>query len=255
MFQASRLSLLCTLLLIAVPADALEPIDTDGPDFLESSEVVPVGHFQYEIDMESVHDRRSDPHTATFFTPTLLKYGAADNIEVRVAPEGYIRQDGQSGWGDTALGIKWHTQDRDALQGKAAVSWILHLDTPSGSSQFGGNGIRPSLRSVISWDLPDEMVFGLMPGIKYDTRQDTHRFTSVIFGAGLSKRLDDKLRAFVELAASQIAHGSDGGVLASWDIGAAYLVNDNLQLGVRSGVAANRNTPSNYVLFELAQRF
>jgi hypothetical protein len=255
MVRTSRLSLLCTLLLIAVPADALEPIDTDGPDFVESSEVVPLGHFQYEIDMVSVQDRRSDPYTAKFSTPALLRYGAADNLEVRVAPEGYIRQDGQSGWGDTAIGIKWHAQDRDAVRGKPAVSWILHVDTPSGSPQFQGSGIRPSLRSVIAWEMPDDLVFGLMPGIKYDSREDAHRFTSAIFGAALSKRLNEKLRAFVELSASQIAHGIDGGVLASWDIGAAYLVNDNFQLGVRSGIAANRNTPNNYVLFELAQRF
>lgn len=255
MVQASRLSLLCALLLIAAPARALDPIDTDGPDFLESTEVVPAGHFQYEIDMVSAHDHRFDPHTTTFSTPTLLKYGAADNIEIRVAPEGYIRQDGQSGWGDTAIGIKWHAQDRNALQGRPAVSWLLHFDAPSGSSQFGGNGIRPSLRSVISWDLPDEVALGLMPGFKYDTREDGQRFTSAILGAALSKRLNEKLRAFVEYSASQIAHGGDGGVLASWDIGAAYLINDNLQLGARAGVAANRNTPSNYLLFELAQRF
>jgi len=255
MVRTSRLSLLCTLLLIAVPADALEPIDTDGPDFVESSEVVPLGHFQYEIDMVSVQDRRSDPYTATFSTPALLRYGIADNIEFRVAPEGYFRQDGQSGWGDTAFGFKWHAQDRNALQGKPAVSWILHVDTPSGSSQFGKSGIRPSLRSVITWDLPDDLVLGLMPGIKYDSREDGQRFTSAILGAALTKRLNDKLRAFVELSASQIARSSDGGVLASWDIGAAYLVNDNFQLGVRSGIAANRNTPNNYVLFELAQRF
>ncbi len=246
---------LCALLLVALPARALEPIDTDGPDFIESSEVVPTGHYQYEVDMTSVRDRRSAPATTTISTPTLLKYGAADNIEVRLAPEGYARRDGTSGFGDTAFGVKWHSQDRDALQGMPAVSWIMHVDTPSGSRQFRGNGTRPSLRSVVTWDLPHDVALGLMPGIKYDTREDAHRFTSAIFGAVLNKRLNEQLRTFVELSAPQIAHARDGGVLASWNLGAAYLVNDNLQLGVRSGVAANRNTPNNYVLFELAQRF
>lgn len=255
MVQASRLSLLLALLLIAVTAHALNPIETDGPDFVESPEVVPAGHFQYEIDPVLVRDYRSDPYTATLSTPALLRYGVADNVEVRIAPEGLIRQDGESGWGDTAFGFKWHAQDKDALQGKPAVSWIMHVDTPSGSSQFGRNGIRPSLRSVIAWDVAHDLVFGLMPGIKSDIRQDGHRFTSAIFGAALTKQLNAQLRAFVELSASQIARSSDGGVLASWDIGAAYLVTDNFQLGVRAGVAANRNTPDNYVLFELAQRF
>jgi hypothetical protein len=94
-----------------------------------------------------------------------------------------------------------------------------------------------------------------MPGIKYDTREDGQRFTSAIFGAVLNRRFSDRFRAFVEFSGSQIARGADGGVLASWDIGAAYLVNNDLQLGARAGVAANRNTPNSYVLFELAQRF
>jgi hypothetical protein len=108
--------LLCALLLVALRAHALEPIDTDGPDFVESSEVVPKGHFQYEVDMTSVRNRRSTPHSTAISTPTLLTYGAADNIEVRIAPEGYVRQDGKSGLGDTALGLKWHAQDRDPSQ-------------------------------------------------------------------------------------------------------------------------------------------
>jgi Putative MetA-pathway of phenol degradation len=246
---------LCALLLFALPARALEPIDTDGPDFVESSEVVPKGHFQYEVDVTSVRNRRSAAHTTTTSTPTLLKYGAADNFELRIAPEGYVRRDGSSGLGDTAFGIKWHSQDRDASRGKAAVSWILHFDTPSGARQFKGSGIRPSLRSVITWDLPQDLALGLMPGIKYDSGEDGHRFTSAIFGAVLNKRFNDRIRAFVEFSGTQIAHARDGGVLASWDLGAAYLVNNDIQLGMRTGIAANRNTPDAYVLFEVAQRF
>jgi outer membrane putative beta-barrel porin/alpha-amylase len=248
-------ALLCALLLVALPARALEAIDTDGPDFVESSEAVPRGHFQYEIDLTSVRDRRSDPHTTTISTPTLLKYGFADNLEIRIAPEGYVRQNGESGAGDTAFGIKWHSQDRDAALGKPAVSWILHFDTPTGSTQFKGNGVRPSLRTVLTWSLPHELALGLMPGIKYDTREDGQRFTSAIFGAVLNKQFSDRFRGFVEFSGSQIARAADGGVLASWDIGAAYLVNNDIQLGARAGVAANRNTPNSYVLFEWAQRF
>lgn len=240
---------------MALPALALGPIDTDGPDFVESSEVVPAGHFQYEIDMTSVRNRRITPHATTISTPTLLKYGAADNFELRIAPEGYVQQDSKSGMGDTAFGIKWHSQDRDTTQDQAAVSWILHFDAPSGSDQFKGNGIRPSLRSVITWELPHDLALGVMPGVKYDTGEDGHRFSSAIFGAVLNKRVHDRLRVFVEMSAPQIAHARDGGVLADWDVGAAYLISHEVQLGVRTGVAANHNTPNNYVLFELAQRF
>ncbi len=252
---AAPAALFMAVVLISFQACALETIDTDGPDFVESSEVVPRGHFQYEVDMTSVSNRRSARPGTMTATPALLKYGAIDNIEFRIAPEGYVRQDGRSGLGNTAFGIKWHSQDRDASRGEAAVSWILHFDTPSGSEQFKGNGIRPSLRSVVTWDLPYDLALGVMPGIKYDTREDGKRFTSAILGAVLNKRFSDRIRAFVEFSAPQIAHATDGGMLASWDLGAAYLVNNDIQLGARVGIAANRNSPASYVLFELAQRF
>jgi len=242
-------------LLLASPARALGPIDTDGPDFVESSEVVPKGHFQYEIDATSVSNGRPAQSGAMFSTPTLLKYGNAENFELRIQTEGYIRQDGSSGVGSTAFGLKWHSQDRDESQGKPSVSWLLHFDTPSGSEQFKGDGIRPSLRSVMTWDLPFDLDLGVMPGIRYDTREDGQRFTSAILGVVLNRRFSERFRAFVEFSAPQIAPAIDGGVLASWDIGAAYLVNNDLQLGFRAGIAANRNSPDNYALFEIAQRF
>jgi len=248
-------ALFATLCMIALPAGAIDQIDTDGPDFVESSEVVPKGRFQYEIDLTSVRNHGSAQPNTTQSTPTLLKYGATDNIELRLAPEGYVRQDGRSGIGETAFGIKWHSQDRDQSRGKAAVSWILHVDTPSGSEQFKRNGLRPGLRSVITWDLPSDLALGVMPGLKYDTREDGQRFRSAILGAVLNKRFDERVRVFVEFSAVQIAHASDGGVLASWDAGIAYLVNNDFQLGLRAGVAVNRNSPNSHVLFEVAQRF
>ena len=248
-------ALFCALSILATDAFALDAIDTDGPDFVDSSEVVPKGQYQYEVELISVRNRRSPPESPTSATQGLLKYGIVDNVELRVDSEGYLRQDGQSGTGDTAFGLKWHTQDRNPATGKAAVSWILDVEAPTGSSPFRGKGVRPSLRSVLTWDLPRDLSLGLMPGVDFDTREDGHHFTSAILGSVLNKRFTDQVRGFVEASAPQIAHMRNGGVLANWNLGAAYLVNLDTQLGVRTGIAANRNTPSRYVLFELAQRF
>ena len=234
-------------------AFAAEPIDTDGPDFVESSEVVPRGRFQYEIDVQEVHGR-SAPSSA-ISTPTLLRYGFADNFELRIAPEGYVRQEGRSGLGDTAFGLKWHAQDRDAASGKPAISWILHFDTPSGAEPFKGRGVRPSLRSVITWELTRDLALGVMPGIKYDTRDDGSRFTAGILGVVLNGRFSDRFRGFVEMSVPQIARAGDGGMLASWDVGVAYLVTEDLQIGARTGIGANHRSPPSYLLLEVAQRF
>ena len=238
-------------------------IDTDGPDFVESSEVVGKARFQYEADVMSERDHRNSSRSTRTSTPTLLKYGTTDAIEIRLESEGYIRATGESGntatrstgTGDTALGVKWHSQDRDAAAGLPAVSWILHFEGPSGTPGLRGHGIRPSLRSVMTWDFPRDLTLGLMPGIKYDAAEDGHRFTSGILGAVLNTRLTEKSRAFFEVSATQLARGRDGGVLADWNIGAAYLLRRETQIGFRAGIAANRNTPDGFVLFELAQRY
>jgi hypothetical protein len=260
---APSLSVAAFAFLASLPCRAEEPIDTDGPDFVESSEVVGSGRFQYELDINSEQNRRGADRSSTLTTPTLLKYGISDTAELRLQTDGHVRASDEganpatlrTGVGDTAIGLKWHSQDRNPETGAPSVSWIAHFDTPSGTDGIRGHGVRPSLRTVVTWELPHDLALGLMPGIKSDTTDDGRRFTSGIFGAVLNKRITEKWRAFVEYSATRIAHGRDGGVLADWDIGTAYLLTKDTQIGARAGVAANLNTPSRYILFEIAQRF
>jgi hypothetical protein len=260
-----KLIVVAVLFFALLPAEhmafAAEPIDADGPDFVESSEVIGKNRFQYEADLLSQRDQRTPTVIQTTSTPTLLKYGITDTIELRLQTEGYIRNASQNnnavqtGTGDTALGLKWHSQDKEDAAGKPSISWLLHFDTPSGSNGFSRPGVRPSLRSVMTWELPQNFALGVMPGIKYDTANDGHRYTSGILGVVLNNRLTERFRAFVEMSAEQLAHAQDGGNVAYWDIGAAYLLTTDTQLGARAGFAANQNTPSNYFLIEVAQRF
>lgn len=257
--------MLAAAVLAADRAHAAGPIDTDGPDFVESSEAVGNGRLQFEIDAVAERDRRNPARVTTLSTPTLLRFGIADTVELRVETEGRMRvMSGDagggaastvSGTGDTALGVKWHTQDRDGATGTPAVSWILHFEMPTGSSAFRERGVAPSLRSVITWELPNDLALGFMPGIRYGTAPGGRRFASGIAGLVLNKQWTGAFRTFVENASSQIAHAADGGIVMAWDAGAAYLVTNDWQIGLRAGVAANKNTPNNFVLLELAGRF
>src|SRR3954462_8842679 len=92
------------LLCLARPAAAGEPIDTEGPDFTDSAQVVPKGRFQVEV--SPTWSRGRDDGT-TISTPTLLRYGLSEAWEVRIAPEGYVREGDARGMGDTAIGMKW----------------------------------------------------------------------------------------------------------------------------------------------------
>jgi hypothetical protein len=241
------------------PARAAEPIDTDGPDFVESSEVVGHGRLQFEANLAREHAARDAGHQTTTSTPTLLRLGVAQALELRLETEGRVevRNDDstQTGQADVALGIKWHSQDRDPTAGIPALSWILHFDAPTGSSELRGRGIRPSLRAVATWDLPDDFALSVMPGIKLGTTPNGERFVSGIFGAALNRRWTERFRTFVEVAAPQITTNRYGGTSLSWSLGAAYLINNDWQLGVRAAAAATRAAPSGQLLFELAGRY
>jgi hypothetical protein len=146
---------------------------------------------------------------------------------------------------DFAIGIKWHSQDRDPAAGIPALSWILHY----------GRQSTPSLRAVATWDLPYDLALGVMPGAKFDVAPDGHRLVSGIFGAALNRRWSGNFRTFIEISAPQIASSRDGGVFLYRSVGAAYLMGNDWQIGVRASSAANRNTPSGQLLFELAGRY
>ena len=234
---------------------ALAPIDTDGPDFVESSEVVPKDHFQYELDVGSANGSKSGSQRHLTDTPLLLKYGIAENWELRIASDGLMTQSGHQGMGNTAFGFKYHSQDRNESTGAPAISWIAHFQTPIASPYFRTSGILPSFRSVITWDLPNEFALGLMPGVAIQANEAGQTYTAGIFSAVLNKKLNEKARVFVELSMPTISKTNHNGILASGDIGAAYLLTNDTQLGFRAGLGLNPNSPRNYGLVELAQRF
>jgi hypothetical protein len=240
-----RLHVLCLLglsLMLAPAARAADAISTDRPDVVESSDVVGQGHVQIETGFQSERDADAGIRTRTRTTPTLLRIGIHDALELRLETDGLTlaRTDdaalgassGRRGWSDVALGMKWHVQDGDEAKGVPGMAWLLHLDADTGNSAFRGQGIRPSLRFVGEWDLPHEMSVGVMPGLVMDRNAEGKRFVAGILAVTLGKGWTPAWRTFVELAGQQIASKSNGGSVVTFDAGATYLVNDSLQLDV-----------------------
>ncbi len=227
-------------------------IITDRPDVVESSDVVGKGRFQIETSLDNQRDRNAGVKTRTFTTPTLFRLGVSENIELRVESDGRVRErtealglsDTQKGWADTAIGFKWHMQDGDEKIGKPGIGWLIHADLDSGSRQFRGQGVRPSVRVVFEWDLPNDMSLGVMPGLIRDKDQTTgERFTAGILAAVLGRQLNGKVRVFAEVAATQIARQKYGGTAAIFDLGAAYLLTRYTQVDVAISFGMNSGSP------------
>jgi hypothetical protein len=238
---------------------AEEPIDTDGPDFVDSTEVVGQYRAQIETGPYRQYQTQESSKIRTTTTPVLLRFGVSDAWEIRLDTDGKtwqtVPQSEQRGMADIAVGFKWHVQDKNAEKNSPAISLIGQAELPTGSQNMRGHGVRPSVRSVVGWELPNGYGIGVMPGIKYDRSDDGHGFFSASLGLSISKWWTGKFRSFVEVSAPQIARASNGGVVAYKDIGAAYIVSNGLEIGGRMGWRANNNTPSNYYLLMLAAKF
>lgn len=241
-----KLALSLMLFGLAGPALAEDAISTDRPDFTESPEVLDAGRFQLETSGAWQKQKSGGQTTRLRSTPTLLRLGVGHDLELRLETEGALRQTGTSqpsgsGRGDASLGVKW--QVSEGGDGRPTLAWLLHVDTPSGSGDFKGHGLRPSVRIAAEWELPAGLSLGVMGGVLTDRNADDQRYTAALASASLAIPLNETLRTFVELAAEQLASSRDGGKVLTAGTGLAWLLSRNAQLDVALTRGLNRNTP------------
>ncbi|MFC0252597.1 transporter [Massilia consociata] len=229
---------------------ARDSINAGRPDFVESSNVVGKGRLQLETGVVWERDRGGGGRERILSTPTLLRIGVADTVELRVETAGRVvrhaSENGeratQAGYGDAALGVSWHAMD--AAGSLPSVGVLLSADLDTGSRAFRGQGVRPSLRVVGEWDLPNGYALGVMPGIGVE-RDDGHggRYRYGILGVIVAKSFGERLRGLVEVAMPHIARSAHGGTQASFDVGAAYLLSRDVQIDAMLSRGLNSRTP------------
>lgn len=247
----------------STPVLADESIATDRPDFVESAAVVGKGVFQIETSLARERDRRDGLTTRTWITPTLLRLGVSERLELRLESEGVTRQrvdDGTSantdnGMSNSAIGVKWQMREGDAKAGTASLAWLAHLEANSGSAAFRGSGVVPSVRLVAEWELPGDAAFGVMPGLAWKKDDNGARYGSAILAATYSRPLVGSLRGFVELAGRELRSKRHGGSQVTLDAGLTYALDHDTQLDAAINLGLNRYTPDALVTIGFSKRF
>lgn len=242
---------------------AEEAIATDRPDFVESSDVVGPGRFQIETSLAYERDEADGVRTRLSSTPTLLRIGVSDNIELRFETDGALRlrtrdaglETKDRGYSDLSIGAKWHMQDGDEATGKPGIAWLLHVDADSGSSAFRGQGWRPSLRMVAEWDLPQGFSAGVMPGVYKDRGDDGKSYAGGIFAVVVGKSITEKLRGFVEWSGQALTSSKHGGNVITGDVGLAYLITNSVQVDTAASWGLNKTSPDFSWTVGLSVRF
>jgi len=268
MTRAVSASILLAALCLAFCTNASaddDAINPDRPGIAETSKVVGKGRVQLETSVEWDRQRDDSSHQRTLTSPTLLRVGLGESAELRFETDGrnIIRASdpatGQhtvtAGWADTDVGLKWHLRDApDRQEGAPSLGVLLHAALPSGSRALRGHSLRPSLRLVAEWELPQGMSLGVMPGLGIDSDDDGARYGYGVLAAALSKEFSERLHGFVELAAPQIARAPHGGTQASFDTGLTWLLNKDCQLDVQLMHGLNHRSPDLSLAFGLSVR-
>ena len=250
------------------PAFAQEKdrISADRPDFLTSPDVVGKGRFQIETGaLVQRDDPAGNTRTRTLATPTLLRLGVTDKVELQLETDGRVRTRETDfatqttvhahGYADTAIAIKWHTHEGDADKGEPGIGWVLQATLPSGSRAFRGTGVRPAVIGAFEWDLPNDMALGANGGLAYDNIDGGGRFFSGMLGAGLSKHLTDRLTIAAEIVAQQIARKKYGGNVAIVDVGTTYLLTERVQVDALVGRGLTGASPKYLFTVGISARF
>ncbi len=249
-----NLALAALLAATLPPALAGDEMATDRPDFVESSDVVGKGRFQIETSVAGERDRADGLTVRTTSTPTLLRLGVSEDLELRVETDGRLRatvrddatgvRSTERGWSDTAIGLKWHLRDGDENNGTPGIALLLHADLDSGSAPFRGRGVRPSARVVFEWDLGGDWSFGAMPGFYVERNEADQRYVGGIAAVTVGRDwLEGRVHGFAELAGQRLASRRNGGSVVTADIGVSWKVTLTLQVDTALQKGLNRDAP------------
>ena len=246
----------------AVAADG-DNLSTDRPDFLTAPNVVGKGRFQIETGGLVQRDDMGGQRTRTVSTPTLLRLGVSDSLELRLETDGRQRTretdlatqatSYENGWADVALGFKWNMQKGE--KGTPTIGWIVQTDLPSGSRPFRGRGLRAGVLGAFQWELENDFAFSVNAGAKYDNHDTEGRFVAGVLGAGVSKGITDRLSVVLEVVGQDLRSKKYGGNVITADLGVMYLVTPSLQLDALAGRGLTNDSPKYLFTVGASARF
>lgn len=259
-----------TVNVLGLDAEPLtEPMVTDRPDFTESTAVVPFGHLQLETGYTYTYDdeggRRVSDQT---FPEALLRIGIVKKWELRLGWTGWSltedlfmekndsgrpvhREIHDDAGTDMIIGFKRHLLAQEGIRPDLGV--IGELSLPTGSDSKSSGDVDPQIKILWSYELPADFALSGNLNLGVPTSGD-HRFFQTSASVSLGYSLTDWMGAYVEYFGfypndrwTDCAHTANGGL--------TFLITDNLQFDVRTGVGLNEEADDFFTGAGLSIRF
>ncbi len=242
-----------------MPSDT---IATDRPDLTEGSSVVKAGRFQIETSaLFEVDEEGTD--TEQLLTPTLLRYGVSEGIELRMESDGFSRvttngptsDEETAGYSPIDLGVKYRLRQEGKSWSKPALSFLGNVTVPSGSGAFGLDRGAGEARFLMDWTLTEKWGLGANLGAGRDVDDENDSYIFGIATLALAREWTDRLGTFWEIV-YQGPESSEDDHAFLVDTGVTYLFNKDIQfdVAVGSGVTGEQ-VPDLFVTSGISLRF
>lgn len=246
----------------AQPAADDDNINPDRPGIADGSNVVGAGRVQIETGLQHEY-RNSDGRAArTFFIPTLVRLGIASVLELRLEGNIYtwvkssdtVRgADRSEGAAPVSVGFKYHVADAGA--GQPSLGVIGRVFPPSGSGDFRTTRTSGDLRLAVDWDFAPRWSLNPNLGIaRYDDGAQG-MYTAGLLALTLSYNPRKDFSVFID-AGAQTPETRHGKTAVTIDVGAAWVVGQNLQFDFSAGTkAAGQTPPRLFLAAGISRRF
>jgi hypothetical protein len=232
----------------ADPSD--DYINPDRPGIADGSTTVGNGHFQIETAIQTELRHDGDEHERTMFFPTLLRYGFADKVEVRVEGNTYswTRQKDSTGishsdgFAPTSIGLKYNFADAPEGSKQVSLGAIARVFPPSGSGEFRNSKTTGDFRLAADWAFADK--WSLNPNIGVGVFQDdsNRTYTAGLFAATLNFNPSKTLNFFADTGI-QAPEEKGGKTSVIIDAGVAYIIGHDIQLDLSAGTGVAGSAP------------
>ncbi len=230
-----------------------DPINPDRPGIADGSNVVGAGRFQIEMGIQQENRKSAGTDTRTLFIPTLLRFGLGKNLELRVEGNTYTwtkeSSPGQGatrskGMAPTSIGFKIHFADAIDSQ-RPSLGAIVRFFPRSGTGDLRTSRATGDLRIAADWDISPQ--WSLNPNIGIGLYEDDAQrlYTAGLAALTLTYISSKALSLFIDtgLQFPETKHGRTAAII---DIGAAYVIGQDLQLDFSAGSRAAGETPARF---------
>jgi hypothetical protein len=254
-FRTSALNSTPVIEVTSSQDDPPGPIETDRPDFTETTTTVPFGRIQLEGGYTFTRMGSARQHD---FGELLLRVATGRRTEARIGINSFVVTHGSgvgAGMEDLTLGLKVAVcpgAERFNLL-RPGVAVIADTTLPTGSRAFGSSDLQPTVKLVLGWDLSETWSAGMNLNYSYasDAGKRFDQFSgSLTFGHSLSERVGVYFEMFGFFPSA--AGGPDAHYL---NAGVTYLVSPDFQLDLRVGKGISAGLRDEFIGIGAAKRW